>query len=113
MILPRMKDLVIDAFMSVSGELNSNARKQCYELFGFDFLIDEDLRVWLLEINSNPYLGMPNQEMTVLVPKMLNEMFDIVFDSKEPVSFELIYSEAVNKRRPFSLNLCYPIPQLK
>jgi len=56
---------------------------------------------------------MPNQEMTVLVPKMLNEMFDIVLESKEPISFELIYSETVNKRRPFSLDLCYPIPQLK
>ena len=28
------------------------------ELFGYDFMIDEDLRVWLIEVNSSPALAM-------------------------------------------------------
>lgn len=32
-------------------------RKNAFELFGYDFLIDEDLRTWLIEVNTNPYLG--------------------------------------------------------
>jgi hypothetical protein len=24
---------------------------------GYDFLIDEDCKVWLLEVNTNPYIG--------------------------------------------------------
>ena len=28
-----------------------------FELFGYDFLIDEDLRVYLVEVNTNPFLG--------------------------------------------------------
>jgi len=43
-------------------------------------LIDEDLRVWLIEINTNPYLGTPNKDMVSLVPKVVNEMFSIVLD---------------------------------
>ena len=31
-----------------------------FELFGYDFMIDEDFRVWLIEVNENPYLGVPN-----------------------------------------------------
>lgn len=27
-----------------------------FELFGLDFMIDEKLKVWLIEVNSNPCL---------------------------------------------------------
>ena len=52
-----MKDIVIDVFLSVITQVNPNKRKNNFELFGFDFMIDEDFRVWLIEVNSNPYLG--------------------------------------------------------
>jgi D-alanine-D-alanine ligase-like ATP-grasp enzyme len=39
--------------------MNPNYRKNIFELFGFDFLLDEEFRLWLLEINTNPFLGTP------------------------------------------------------
>lgn len=98
-----MKDLIIDSFMSVRNKMNPNRRKNCFELFGFDFLVDEDFRVWLIEINTNPFLGTPNKEMVKLVPEMINDMLKIVVDpilkpQAEPETansnkFELIYRE--------------------
>lgn len=79
--MPRMKDLIIDSFLSVRHKMNPNRRKQCFELFGFDFLIDEDFRCWLIEINTNPYLGTPNKEMVKLLPKLINEMLIMVVDN--------------------------------
>lgn len=131
--LPRMKDIIIDCFLSVRWKMNPNRRKGVFELFGFDFLLDEDFRVWLIEINTNPYLGTPNKAMEVLVPKMIDDLFKLTVDqvvkpknetrSSEPNGFELIYREAqwqdpsgppaVNHRRPFNLDLCYPVPELK
>ena len=35
-----MKDIIIDTFMSVRNQINPKNRKHCFELFGFDFLID-------------------------------------------------------------------------
>lgn len=32
--------------------------KNCYELFGFDFMLDQTQRVWLLEANPDPSLSM-------------------------------------------------------
>ena len=51
-IVQRMKDIIIDTFLAWKRCLNINNRKHCFELFGYDFLIDEDLRTWLLEVFS-------------------------------------------------------------
>ena len=128
--MPRMQDIIIDCFLCVRHKMNPNNRKNTYELFGFDFLLDEDFRIWLIEVNYNPFLGTPNQYMKKLVPKMIDDMFKIVLDPvlapknepdmSEENGFDLLYREesagkgpAVNVRRPFSLDLIYPIPELK
>lgn len=56
-LVPRMKDLIIDCFLAVKHAVNPSRRKNNFELFGFDFMVDEDFRVWLIEVNFNPYLG--------------------------------------------------------
>lgn len=56
-IKPRMKDIIIDTILSAKGKINTKERRYCFELLGYDFLIDEDFRTWLLEVNNNPYLG--------------------------------------------------------
>ena len=79
-IMPRIKDLMIDSFLSVKNEVNPGDRRNCFELLGFDFMIDEDLRTWLIEINTNPYLGVANKFIEGLLPKMLNDLFMINLD---------------------------------
>lgn len=74
-IQPRINDIVIDTFMSFNGKsMNPQNRKNVFELFGFDFMIDEDLRVWLIEVNTNPYLGTPCEHMRKLMPEMIDDM---------------------------------------
>jgi len=80
MIIPRIKDIIIDSFLCIKNKMNSNNRKNVFELFGFDFLLDEDFRTWLIEVNYNPFLGMPNDYMKTLVPRMMNDMLKIVLD---------------------------------
>ena len=79
-----MKDLIIDCFLSVKHKMNPNRRKRCFELFGFDFLIDEDFRVWLIEVNTNPYLGTPNTQMRLIVPRMIDQMLQLTVDVHYP-----------------------------
>ena len=128
--MPRIKDIIIDSILSVRKKMNPNYRKNVFELFGFDFIMDEEFRLWLLEINTNPFLGTPNNQMKILVPQMMEDLIQLVVDpvfkpQKAPDTskngFELIYREEnvwkgttyLNQRRPFSIDLCYPIPELK
>lgn len=103
-----MKDLMIDSFLSAKEEMCSNEGEGFFEFLGFDFLIDEDFRVWLIEANTNPYLGTPNEYIANLLPEMIDDMLDLTLDKHYPHEikrerenrFELLYSEeGINKRR--------------
>ena len=48
--IKHMKNYIIDTFESNKHKLNPNCRKNCFEIFGYDFMIDEDLRTWLIEV---------------------------------------------------------------
>jgi len=41
-----MKELVKNSFLSSEKSLNINNRKYAFELFGYDFMIDQDYKVF-------------------------------------------------------------------
>ena len=43
-----------------------------------DFMLDEDLNLWLIEANSGPVLEGSNKEKEILVTKLVKDMFEIV-----------------------------------
>ena len=49
-----MKKMSIEAIKSAYHKLDS--RSYALELFGLDFIIDNDFKPWLIEINTNPCL---------------------------------------------------------
>jgi hypothetical protein len=53
-------------------------------LLGYDFLIDEDFRIWLIEVNTNTYFGVPNVYIADLLPKMMDDLLDLVLDPVYP-----------------------------
>ena len=89
-VMQRIKDIVIDTLQAVKYQLNPNHRKGHFELFGYDCMVDEDFRVWLIEVNSNPYIGTPSKELKIMVPEMIDEMLQIVLDPIYPPSAEYI-----------------------
>ena len=75
-VMRRMKDLMIDCHQAALGSLDPNKRKgHKFEVIGFDFLLDEDLRVWLIEVNTCPYMG------PVLCAFNENFMIDLLNDT--------------------------------
>ena len=59
----KIVDIILKTLLAIQPELVHNYRKElpadktfqmCFEILGFDILIDEDANPWLLEINQAP-----------------------------------------------------------
>lgn len=61
--------------------MNSNDRKYSFEVFGYDFMIDLDYNVWLIEINTNPCLDESSPLLKQLLPRMLGKIFVLALDA--------------------------------
>jgi hypothetical protein len=50
----------------------------CFELLGFDVLIDETLKPWLLEVNLSPSLNTESALDISIKTKLLVDLFNMV-----------------------------------
>ena len=49
------------------------ARKlSCFELFGYDFMIDTKMKVWLIEVNTNPCLETGSIHLARIIPNVVD-----------------------------------------
>jgi len=87
----KIKDVLIKTVLSVenpivtamSGTKNKNV---CYELFGFDIIIDQNFKPWLLEVNVLPSLSSSSPMDKYIKTLLLSDTFYLVgmrmFDRK-------------------------------
>jgi len=73
---PEFKKAMIHLIKMVSGSFLK--RSQIYELYGTDFMLDDNLNLWFIECNSGPVLSGSSEEKEKFVTKMLADHFDIV-----------------------------------
>ncbi len=83
-LVVQMKDLIKFSMMAVRRKLNPDDRKICFELFGYDFLIDEAFKVWLIEVNTNPCLEESSSILKMLLPRMIDDMLKLTVDCAFP-----------------------------
>eukprot|EP01012_Entosiphon_sulcatum_P023367 TRINITY_DN28368_c0_g1_i1.p1 TRINITY_DN28368_c0_g1~~TRINITY_DN28368_c0_g1_i1.p1 ORF type:complete len:384 (+),score=63.10 TRINITY_DN28368_c0_g1_i1:946-2097(+) len=63
--------------------------KHCFELYGYDILVDADYRPWLLEVNASPSLTYTTTLDRVMKTEVLGDAFDLLVppgfpDSERP-----------------------------
>ncbi len=51
-----MKKLATDSIRATFTAMDKNKKDLSFEIFGLDFLIDDNFKVWLIEANTNPCL---------------------------------------------------------
>ena len=87
-MIEEMKYLIKISFKAVGSKLLKTNPILCFEIFGYDFILDNDFKPWILEINNNPGLGISSPVILKLVPRMLDDAFRLTIDK----IFETKYS---------------------
>ena len=79
-----MKELIIKSMQAVRKKIDPNNRKFTFELFGYDFILDEDFNQWLIEVNTNPCLEESSNILKCLLPRMIEDMLKLTVDVTYP-----------------------------
>ena len=74
--------------LSVRKKINKTHRQWCMQIFGYDFMIDEEMRPWLIEANTNPCIEQSSLILENLIPRMLDDAFKLTLDEIFPQSSE-------------------------
>merc|ERR1712066_520608 len=69
-----------DAIRAVSKKLNPRNIGHCFEVYGFDFMVDASYRVWMIECNANPCLELCSAYLSHLIPNMLDQALRLTID---------------------------------
>ena len=83
-IFSKIDDIIIKTFISCENNLVNAISKycayqeNCFELYGFDILIDENLNCWLMEVNLSPNLHFDAAIDLKIKGEMLAEIFDLI-----------------------------------
>ena len=56
------------------------ARKNSMEVFGYDFMIDEDYQPWLIEINSSPCMEYSTKITSRLCKAVMQDTIRVIID---------------------------------
>ena len=97
-ILERIKELMLLSLKAVKDKLNPRSRQYCFEIFGYDFIIDSDLKPWIIEVNTNPCLELSSPLLSQLIPRMIDDALSLTIDTIFPTSHK------------FPLETVYEIP---
>ena len=83
-IYPQMKKLVSDTIKATYIQIDPHRRHHSFELFGYDFMVDENQKVWLIEVNTNPCLELSSSYLSRLIPTLIENVVKIAIDPLFP-----------------------------
>lgn len=79
-----MHAVMADCVLAARELLCPQRLEHCFEIFGFDFMVDHTLRLWLIEVNTNPCMDLCNALLATIIPSMLEATLVATVDTYGP-----------------------------
>jgi len=99
-MMREIQRLVIESLLAVKSKIHHD--DHCFELYGYDVMLDENLKPWLIEVNAYPSMTGNTDDDKKRKCEILHDVFGII-DCEKRVNgaftparfggFDLIYSE--------------------
>jgi hypothetical protein len=83
-LMPQIKRLVTDSYQATFTKVDPQRRQHSFEIFGYDFMIDENFKLYIIECNTNPSLELCCPLLARIIPAMLDNVFRMVVDPLFP-----------------------------
>lgn len=83
-IFNTIKDIVIKTLISAETHIYNKLQKYycrndaCFELYGFDVLVDKNLKVWLLEVNIFPSLSLTSPLDSKIKYMLISDLYNLI-----------------------------------
>ena len=87
-IFPKFMEIIKHTMLCSKNKINLNNRIHCFEIFGYDFMMDEDKNIYLIEINTNPGLEISSDLIGELVPRMIDDALLLTVDDLFPTEYD-------------------------
>ena len=85
---------------SAKYKINKNRRNFQFEIFGYDFMMDSEFNLFLIEINTNPGLEESSPWIKLIVPRMLDDALRLTIDQlfETKYDFDLVTKNVKENR---------------
>lgn len=80
----RIYDIILKAFLCVDSHIYTAIKKipgfknNCFELYGFDILLDNNLRPWILESNLSPSFATDSPLDMAIKSNLITDVFNLI-----------------------------------
>ena len=75
-----MKRLVQDSFRASFMKIDPDRLLNSFEILGYDFMLDQNFKLILIECNTNPCLETESPLLSRIIPELIENTFKIVLD---------------------------------
>ena len=93
-IFEKMKEEIQLSMSAVGRKLKGVPKVLSFQIFGYDFIVDQQYNPWILEINDNPGIEISSKIISYLIPRMIDDALRLTVDKVFPTEYD---NEVISK----------------
>ena len=93
-IFNKMKEEIQLSMNAIGRKLMGVPKVLSFQIFGYDFIVDQKYNPWILEINDNPGLEISSELISHLIPRKIDDAIRLTVDKVFPTEYD---NEVISK----------------